>query len=78
MKKSLSIALALLALVTCKIARAEAPVAPTKEASAIANAKPVKRAAPAPVTSTVKHLECKSSRVRPLEQGAGSVRVCEM
>lgn len=78
MKKSLTIALALLALVTCRIARAETPVAPTKEASAVANAKPVKRTAPKPVTDTVKHLDCKSRSTHALVQGTGTVIVCEM
>ena len=77
MKNSLALAFALLALITCKIALAD-ETTPTKESIAIANAKPVKRTAPKPVTDTVKHLDCKSRSTHALVQGTGTVIVCEM
>lgn len=81
MKNALAIVVALLALITCKVALAETPE--TKESSALAHARPVKRTvAQAPETTTVKRLACKSRVTHVLvQQGTGpgsTVTVCEM
>lgn len=73
-----ALTLGFLALVTCGLAQAETP---TKESVALANARSVKRATPAPA-NTVKHLTGTKCTQRPLEQqGTGPrtlVTVCEM
>lgn len=68
MKNPLAIAIALLALVTCKVAFAETPVAPTKEAGAIANAKPVKRRRSS--TSSASRAGCAPSNRAPATSGS--------